>query len=277
MALIFFYADLSACDFVCPQNTILDTLNFYEFLGEKVKNSTYVFSGSYDSVFYKVRDTVPATALSGAYVRYYQMGAFTVKDKFKGAFIPDAFTWIEKSGCRKMETGSFLCNATDCDWLDEQFPFYSAKVLVFSDSLDEKGRPGIRTDVEYYCWDRRALRQWFEIRSDTILYKSEYALMPEFQRIVRQVLAERLPLNYDDFPINVSPNPFNPSNTLFFSRKLKSADLLVYDICGRYIFRLENVSGGKVRIDLFNEPAGLYIIRIKMGDAVHTKKVLFFK
>ena len=78
------------------------------------------------------------------------------------------------------------------------------------------------------------------------------------------------------------PNPFNPSTTIHFSiPKEVQVNLSVYNILGENIRELKNEMMKQGYYDVeFNASdlaSGIYLYRIKAGDFVETKKMIFLK
>jgi serine protease len=78
------------------------------------------------------------------------------------------------------------------------------------------------------------------------------------------------------------PNPFNPSTTLQFQVPQKSfVSLKVFDLLGRQLATLVNEErqSGIYRVtwDASKLPSGVYFYRLRAGDFVETKKMVFAK
>jgi hypothetical protein len=78
------------------------------------------------------------------------------------------------------------------------------------------------------------------------------------------------------------PNPFNPTTTIAYSLT-QSADveLKVYNLLGQEVAVLAEGSQSaglhQVRWDASEQASGIYLYRLRAGDAVTTKKMLLLK
>ena len=78
------------------------------------------------------------------------------------------------------------------------------------------------------------------------------------------------------------PNPFNPSTTIAFSLPSSGhVSLEVYDTSGRVVRQIVNdrLSAGRyeVSFDADNLGSGIYFYRLRFGNEVHTRRMLFLK
>lgn len=78
------------------------------------------------------------------------------------------------------------------------------------------------------------------------------------------------------------PNPFNPSTIIKYQLpKTTKVQLMVFDMLGREVAVLVNESQNagyqQVTFDAKNLASGMYIYRLKAGDAILTKKLIFIK
>lgn len=82
--------------------------------------------------------------------------------------------------------------------------------------------------------------------------------------------------------LNNYPNPFNPSTTITY--RLQTHDhivLKIYDVLGHEVSTLvnEKKSAGEHKIEwnAQNYPSGIYYYRLKVGNEIHTKRMLLLK
>lgn len=86
------------------------------------------------------------------------------------------------------------------------------------------------------------------------------------------------------------PNPFNPSTNIRYTipssgntqhSNLEFVSLIIYDVLGREVAPLvnENQNPGKyiVNWDATNYPSGVYFYKLKYGDFIQTKRMIFIK
>jgi len=69
------------------------------------------------------------------------------------------------------------------------------------------------------------------------------------------------------------PNPTSGRFSVYFSKELKKADILLTDINGKIIKQFK-ASGTRVDFDLSIFAAGVYFVRIRDGKNIITKKVV---
>ena len=73
--------------------------------------------------------------------------------------------------------------------------------------------------------------------------------------------------------IQALPNPSNGMLTLAFSDDGKK-DIFIYDMMGKVVFKDENVKGNTLKVDITNQPAGIYLIKVISGEDVISKKII---
>lgn len=69
------------------------------------------------------------------------------------------------------------------------------------------------------------------------------------------------------------PNPTSGRFSVYFSKELKQADILLTDINGKVIKQFK-ASGTRIDFDLSIYAAGVYFVRIRDGKNIITKKVV---
>jgi len=62
-----------------------------------------------------------------------------------------------------------------------------------------------------------------------------------------------------------APNPVRESTTFYFGKPLDGAQLAIYDLSGKMIWKSDGISGNTAQIDLSVLPAGLYVYRVDDG------------
>jgi len=66
--------------------------------------------------------------------------------------------------------------------------------------------------------------------------------------------------------ITVYPNPFSDYTTLVLTTQLFKATLLVYDILGKEVMRIENLTGKEIKISRGGMSQGMYFFKIIDGN-----------
>jgi uncharacterized repeat protein (TIGR01451 family) len=70
-------------------------------------------------------------------------------------------------------------------------------------------------------------------------------------------------IRQDDMSISINPNPFSFYTSIHLSKPLQSASLRIYDMLGKEIKQMENLSGKEIIIRRDNMKAGMYFFRIE--------------
>jgi hypothetical protein len=73
--------------------------------------------------------------------------------------------------------------------------------------------------------------------------------------------------------INIFPNPNNGSFTLAVNSS-KTKNIFVYDMMGKLVYSIDQTTDSTIPVDLTNQPDGVYFVRVVMGDAVVTEKLV---
>ncbi|HNW70584.1 MAG TPA: FISUMP domain-containing protein, partial [Bacteroidales bacterium] len=70
----------------------------------------------------------------------------------------------------------------------------------------------------------------------------------------------------NNIEINIFPNPFSDYATLSLSKPLFNASLIVYDIIGKEVNRIENLNAKEIRISRNGMSKGMYFFRVVDGN-----------
>jgi hypothetical protein len=71
----------------------------------------------------------------------------------------------------------------------------------------------------------------------------------------------------------VYPNPTNGSFTLeTYSSETK--DVFVYDMMGRLIVSMPQVSDHLLSVDIADQPNGIYLVKVVSGNSVQTERII---
>jgi N-acetylneuraminic acid mutarotase len=65
--------------------------------------------------------------------------------------------------------------------------------------------------------------------------------------------------------VSIFPNPFSEETTLSSETDLRNATLTITDISGRFVKKIENISGHTVRIQRDGLPAGVYLVQLSQN------------
>jgi hypothetical protein len=79
----------------------------------------------------------------------------------------------------------------------------------------------------------------------------------------------------DAFKFTVSPNPSN--GIISVSTALQIYEVKIFDIMGNTCYSNMNLHKESFFVDLHNQSAGIYFIRLRSGDLVSTQKLLLEK
>lgn len=80
--------------------------------------------------------------------------------------------------------------------------------------------------------------------------------------------------NYNNYKIELYPNPFNTVTTLKTNWHMFNAGLIVYDKFGKTVFAQNDLYGFNFNFERNNLPSGLYIIKIIERDKILRNKLL---
>lgn len=82
-----------------------------------------------------------------------------------------------------------------------------------------------------------------------------------------------------DVALTVYPNPTTGLTTLWFENKAEDKVIAaVYDVTGKLVLQTsETVNTNKLNMDLANQPAGEYIVKVQIGNETLTKKITLTK
>jgi hypothetical protein len=74
-------------------------------------------------------------------------------------------------------------------------------------------------------------------------------------------------------PMSIFPNPNNGSFTVQ-TNSTEAKDIFVYDVMGKEVAVLKQVSDSSVSIDIADQPTGIYIVRVVGGNSVQTQRII---
>jgi hypothetical protein len=74
--------------------------------------------------------------------------------------------------------------------------------------------------------------------------------------------------------ISIFPNPFSTETTLRTNKALKNATLTIDNCFGQTVKQLKHISGESVTFSRDNLPNGMYVLRLKDGNEVYTRKLI---
>ncbi|MFH1759757.1 MAG: T9SS type A sorting domain-containing protein, partial [bacterium] len=73
--------------------------------------------------------------------------------------------------------------------------------------------------------------------------------------------------------LTISPNPFQQNTTIVIPNHDKSKHLSIYDIKGRLVQNFKDIKTDKIIWKADNLPNGLYILKARIGNRYHSKKL----
>ncbi len=163
----------------------------------------------------------------------------------------------------------------------ETFILY--RYRLFPDSLNAVGRLSSSYNVAVMAMDAESIRPTPDNPNPFAVQRILYGLMS----FVDQVPTENEPTTSTSVPLNYSlsqnyPNPFNPSTMIEYSIPANEiVSLKVYDVLGKEVASLVNQKqeAGSYRIEFnaANLPSGMYMLRLKSGNFVDTKRMILMK
>lgn len=71
----------------------------------------------------------------------------------------------------------------------------------------------------------------------------------------------------------IVPNPTSGKFSITFSKELLNATIAIIDVNGKTVQQSKQ-SGNKLNFDIYNQPAGIYFVKIIDGNNVISKKIL---
>lgn len=69
------------------------------------------------------------------------------------------------------------------------------------------------------------------------------------------------------------PNPSNGTLTLSFDGEGEK-DVFIYDLKGGLVFKKENICGSSLKVDISDQPRGVYVTKVVAGNHIFTGKIL---
>lgn len=72
--------------------------------------------------------------------------------------------------------------------------------------------------------------------------------------------------------INIFPNPFQTQATVQFDKNLDDANLILYNMIGKQVKEIKNITGSSYSIQRDNLPSGIYFISLMQNNMLITTK-----
>ena len=95
-----------------------------------------------------------------------------------------------------------------------------------------------------------------------------------------EVCVAGIPVGIEDigktiFEVKMYPNPTaGKVNVEYHGISREKVEIVVHSATGSEVFRREYLSGEAIRFDLSGEVSGMYLVNIKQGDMLTTKKLI---
>lgn len=190
----------------------------------------------YDSINYQVKDCFKGNILTGDILHFY--------------FIKDYYDHF----------------GGECD-LNQGYN-YVENSLIFNNGKDGLFPYQLHSDdfTDRECGTEKIIGWWFNYNNlDSSLSLRDY---PGVSIKIKDALnssSKMSPYTKLSFPLNISFFRSGSSLIFRFSEPLNSADISVFDLSGKLIFRDKNVYGSKYILDIKGTPKGCYIFDLRIN------------
>ncbi len=82
-------------------------------------------------------------------------------------------------------------------------------------------------------------------------------------------------INASENKITVYPNPFTDYSLISIDRDCYNASLTIYNITGKKVKEINNISGSEIEISRDNLPCGIYLLRLTENNKlVYSEKII---
>jgi hypothetical protein len=84
---------------------------------------------------------------------------------------------------------------------------------------------------------------------------------------------------FNNFPmgLQIGPNPFNVATTIQFNNPGEKADIRIYSVDGKEIFKIDNTKLNVIKWDGSRYSSGIYMVSLKIGQKVFNRKILLVR
>jgi len=191
---------------------------------------------------------------------HYDSTYFKLGGNLKGEFIEDTIIWVNEKTEWIYNDPGLPCPPPSTS---ENYYKYSG-VIIFSDSIEDGPSKGI-----------------FEISPDSIITPPQYPgiSLSIYDYIPPLPLDSKLDVKSELNAIIISayPNPFNPTTTISFPNPERNADIFIYDVRGREVFKRLGIKEQKLRWKAFGNSNGIYMLRIFSENKILKSKLILNK
>jgi hypothetical protein len=77
--------------------------------------------------------------------------------------------------------------------------------------------------------------------------------------------------------LTASPNPFKANTTISFPNINRNADIAIYDINGREVFKKTGITGKRMQLKASRYSNGIYMLNVKTGNQIYRRKLTIIK
>jgi hypothetical protein len=81
----------------------------------------------------------------------------------------------------------------------------------------------------------------------------------------------------EDYPLKVSPNPFNPEARIRFENPDRNANISIFSVNGKRVAQFENIESKQVIWNAIDKSCGVYLVRLSLGNKTYQKKIILVK
>jgi Secretion system C-terminal sorting domain/Trypsin len=101
-------------------------------------------------------------------------------------------------------------------------------------------------------------------------YQIDQNVFYQFENIITNYATNTPDVVFDENIIEIYPNPFNTTTTLQLSRNEGKANLILINMYGEQVKRIENISGQVITLNREDLPCGVYFIHLTQNNIVTT-------
>jgi len=283
-----FYVDEVEAYKACPDHFLFESTQYY-FQEPSFKSSNYIKAG-YDVGAYTPNGNVIIKFSGG--ISYY---ASNYIDLFPGFEVEDQ--GVFKAEIKPCDYGTREENESEQDEIiiQEDSIHYTYNTDTLACPIDTLHFDGIDGDTSYanYFWDfgngQNSTNKSVDIYySEPGIYNLTLILTDSSNvsdTLIRHIVVPDCDTNSrignyidqtDENIISIKPNPNNGKfNIAFVGDKNSEKEINIYDMVGKKILALKNINVSSLNIDLRPNPLGIYLIKVKYGETIIIRKIIY--